>query len=123
MTLKAYIWGMRFVTLFSIVALISIVLYLDPGTSGLAGKALFYSALFFTLSGFFNLFFLRLRRSITTEETAFHNAGLSLRQSILLASLCIGLLILQANRVLVWWVGLLLLAGIFLIELYFLSRE
>jgi len=123
MTLKSYIWGMRIVTLFSIIGLVLAVLQVDPETSGLIGKVLFYIILFFALSGILNLMLLWLRRNWTTSETAYANVGLSLRQSMLLALLAIGLLIMQSFRVLVWWDGLLLLAGIFLVELYFLSKN
>jgi hypothetical protein len=122
MTLKSYIWGMRFVTLFSIGGLAAVVYYVDPGT-GPVGKMLFYFVLFFALSGILNLIFLRLRRRITTSETAPVNVGMSLRQAMILAIFGIGLLILQSFRVLVWWDGLLLLAGVFLVELYFLSKN
>ena len=123
MTLKSYIWGMRIVTLFSIIGLSMIVYYVDPDSSGLIGKVLFYLVLFFVFSGIFNLLLLWLRRKMTTNETAPANVGLSLRQGILLAILAVGLLVLQSFRILVWWDGLLLLAGVFLIELYFLSRN
>lgn len=122
MTLKAYIWGMRFVTLFSVAGLAAVVYFVNPD-AGLVGKILFYFILFFAVSGILNLMFLRLRRRITTSETAFANVGMSLRQAAILTLFAIGLLILQGFRVLVWWDGLLLLAGVFLIELYFLSRD
>jgi len=122
MTLKSYIWGMRFVTLFSIAGLAAVVYFVDP-EAGPVGKILFYFILFFALSGILNLIFLRLRRGITTSETAFANVGMSLRQAMILSFFAIGLLILQSFRVLVWWDGLLLLAGIFLVELYFLSKS
>jgi hypothetical protein len=63
-----------------------------------------------------------IRRKTLGEEAAQSNAGLSLRQGILLAILVIALLVLQSFRMLVWWDGLLVLAGVILIELYFLSR-
>lgn len=113
---------MRFATLFSIAGLAAVVYFVDPD-AGLVGKVLFYFILFFAISGVLNLIFLRLRRRITTSETAFGNVGMSLRQAIILAFFAIGLLILQSLRVLVWWDGLLLLAGVFLIELYFISRD
>jgi len=123
MTLKAYIWGIRFVTLLSFVAFIFVVNYVDPDSAGLAGKLLFYLSLFFALSGAFNLLLLRLRRKSVNIETAHSNVGLSFRQGILLSCFAIGLLILQSFRVLIWWDGLLLLAGIFIIELYFVSKS
>jgi hypothetical protein len=113
---------MRFVTLFSIAGLAAVVYCVDP-EAGSVGKILFYFILFFAVSGILNLIFLRLRRRITTSETAPVNVGMSLRQAMILAIFAIGLLILQSFRVLVWWDGSLLLAGVFLIELYFLSRD
>ncbi|MFA6974138.1 MAG: hypothetical protein WC238_05385 [Parcubacteria group bacterium] len=123
MTLKSYIWGMRLVTLFSILAFAAVIKYVDPEATGVVGKILFYLVLFFALSGLLNLVLLWLRRKITNSENAFANVGLSFRQSALLAILAEGLLVMQSLRVLIWWDGLLLLAGIFLIELYFLSKD
>ena len=123
MTLRSYIWGMRIVALFSIIALIGILFYVDPEVSGTAGKALFYLVLFILISVIFNLILLRLRKKIISSETVFANVALSFRQGILLAILVSGLLLMQAERMLVWWSGLILLAGVFLIELYFLSRN
>ncbi|MDO8240706.1 MAG: hypothetical protein Q7T51_01870 [Candidatus Moranbacteria bacterium] len=123
MTLKSYIWGIRLVTLLSVVAFVFVVKFVDPDATGVAGKLLFYCSLFFALSGLFNLLLLWLRRKNVDMENAFSNVGLSFRQGMLLALFAIGLLILQSLRLLVWWDGLLLLAGIFLIEFYFVSRE
>jgi hypothetical protein len=123
MTLKSYIWGIRIVTLFSIVALVWVVNYVDPEASGMIGKALFYLILFFAFSGLFNLLLLWFRRKITNNENAYAQVMLSFRQGALLSLLVTGLLLLQGLRVLAWWDGLLLLAGIFLIEFYFLSKD
>ena len=123
MTLKSYIWGMRITALFSIGALVSVVFFVDPEANGTAGKLLFYLVLFLVLSALFNLMLLRFRKNMTNQETAGLNIYLSFRQGMLLALLAVGLLILQSFRMLVWWDGLLLLAGIFLIELYFLSKN
>ena len=57
------------------------------------------------------------------KESTAVNIGLSFRQGFLLAVLALGVLILQGMRLLVWWDGLLLVVGIFLVELYFLSKE
>ena len=123
MTLRAYVWGMLTITLFSSFALAGVIMFIDPEKSGLAGKAIFYLVLLFFLSGFFNVFLLWLRKKMLGDEAILFNLGLSSRQGFLLAFLTIGVLMLQGMRVLVWWDGLLLVAGVFLIELYFLSRE
>jgi hypothetical protein len=123
MSLKAYIWGIRIVTLLSLGAFVCVVKFVDPDAAGLVGKILFYVSVFFFLSGFFNLLLLFLRKRKANAENAFSNIGLSFRQGILLALFSIGLLIMQSFRVLIWWDGLLLLAGIFIIELYFVSKD
>lgn len=123
MTLKSYVWGVRFFVLISLSALGLVIFYVDPEKSGIFGKLVFYSALFFSFFGIFNLFLIFTRKKVLGNEAALVNMGLSFRQSILLAVLGTGLLILQSFRMLVWWDGLLMVAGIFLVELYFLSRN
>ena len=123
MTLKTYIWGVRIVALFSFIAWALIVNFVDPETTGIAGKILFYLAALFALGSLFNLMLVWIRKKTIGKEAIALNIGLSFRQGILLAIFVIGLLILQSLRILVWWDGLLLLAAIFLIELYFLNKQ
>lgn len=123
MTLKSYIWGMRFLTLVSLAGLGFVIFYVNPEKSGVIGKIIFYLVLFFSLSGLINLFFIFTRRKILGNETALATIGLSFRQAVLLSLLTISLLVLQGVRALVWWDGLLVVAGVFLVELYFLSRN
>lgn len=123
MTLRTYVWGILIITLFSFVALVGIIISIDPDKSGLAGRAIFFAVLLFFLSGALNLFLLWLRKKMLGKDSAAINIGLSLRQGFLLAVLAAGLLILQGMRLLVWWDGLLLVVAVFLVELYFLSRE
>lgn len=121
--MRSYVWGMRLITLFSFSILGLIVYYLDPEKTGLFGLILFYLTLFFAFSGFFNLVLIWARKKALDGETAFSNVGLSFRQGILLALILVIILILQGLRMLFWWDGLLAVAGVFLIELYFLSRK
>ena len=123
MTLKTYIWGIRFIALFSIFALGVVINYIDPESSGFIGVALFYLVAFFVFSGIFNLFLLFVRKKLLGVESIAKNIGLSFRQGSLLAIIILGVMILQSLRMLIWWDVLLLVAGVFLIELYFLSRE
>lgn len=123
MTLKAYILGMRFITLFSLIALGAVIFYIDPENSGAIGIVLFYLVVFFVLSGIFNLFLLFIRRKLLGNELAAESIGLSFRQGILLSILVLGIMALQSYQILIWWDALLVVAGVFLIELYFLSRN
>lgn len=119
---KGYLWILRIITLLSFGFLVFIIVRVDPDGSSFS-KIYFYASLFFFLAGFFNLFLLRLRKGIMHGELVYENAILSFRQGTLLAILAIILLIFQGLRMLIWWDGLLIVAGIFLIEFYFLSRE
>jgi hypothetical protein len=123
MTLRGYIWGVRLITFFSLAALGAVIAYVDPQKSAPMGAVLFYLVIFFVASGVFNLFLLFTRRKLLGDEAAALSVGLSFRQGILLAIAVIGILLLQNFRILVWWDALLVVAGVFLIELYFLSRS
>lgn len=123
MTLRFYLRVVKVVTLFSFIALTLVVYFIDPEKTGWVGKTIFYLILFFALSGLLNLILIKLRKIWGGEKTVILNIGLSSRQSILLSVILVGLLFLQGLRILVWWVGLLLAAGVFLLELYFLSRK
>ena len=124
MTLKSYLWGIRFGTALSFIAWIMIILYIDPDKSGIAGQALFYASTFLFFAGLLILFFTWMRRKVGgDDEVAFMYLGTSFRQGILMTFLLLGLLFLQQHRLLVWWDGALMVVGIFLVELYFLTRK
>lgn len=123
MSLKAYTRILTVLVLLTFAAFLLVINYIDPDTWGQQGKVIFYASLGLFLGSFFSLFLLFIRKKTLGEEAARDNAGLSIRQGILLALLAVGLLIFQSFRILVWWDGLLLVAGIFLLELYFLSRN
>lgn len=122
MTLKSYLWGLRIIALISIVSWVTVVVNIDPEASVFAGQGLFFASMFAMLSSMLTLFFTWTRRRMAGGENAFVHLGMSLRQGILISLLVIVLLIFQRIQILVWWDGLLLAGGFFLIELYFLTR-
>lgn len=124
MTLKSYLWGMRISTLLSFLAWMLVIWYVDPRSSGMVGPLLFYGiALLFLSSLLINFLTWSRRKMQGGDEIALAYLAVSFRQGILLAILAILLLVLQSFRVLTWWDGLLVAAGIFLVELYFLTRK
>jgi 4-hydroxybenzoate polyprenyltransferase len=64
-----------------------------------------------------------IRKKLLGKEMMVINVGLSFRQGILLAFFCLIILVLQSYRILIWWDALLVLGGVFLMELYFLSKK
>lgn len=123
MTFRTYVWGIRAITWLSLATLGFVINYIDPEKSAPAGIIIFYFILFFFAVGFFNLMFLFLRRKFLNAESAAASVDLSFRQGVLLAVALLGIILLQNFRVLVWWDALLVVAGVFLIELYFLSKS
>jgi hypothetical protein len=124
MTLKSYLWIVRASTLASFAALSLVVLQIDPERAGILGQMLFFTSMLLFFSGISILFFTWIRRAVgKNDEIVLANLGVSFRQGILLAILVVILLIFQRYRLLVWWDGSLLVAGIFLVELYFLSKK
>jgi len=123
MTLRSYIWGMLFLILLFAGILGAVVFFIDPDSSGFLGMFLFYSTIFFVFSGIFNLFLLFWRKKFLDEKSLANSVGLNFRQGILLAILFLGILIFQGLRILIWWDVLFLIAGVFLLEFFFLSRE
>ncbi|MEI7426287.1 MAG: hypothetical protein WCK16_05215 [Candidatus Moraniibacteriota bacterium] len=119
---RGYLWLIRIIGFVAFLSLSFIVIKIEPEKDILI-KIFFYLAFFFLLSSLFNLFFLRLRRKMMRGELVGENIMLSFRQGMLLAILATSLLVLQGLRMLLWWDGLLVVAGIFLIELYFLSGQ
>lgn len=124
MTIKSYLWGMRIGTITSLAAWLLVLVYVDPNTAGAMGKILFFLSMFLVLSGMFALLLTWLRKMLGSGEViAFAYLGMSFREGVLLALLTVALLVLQGFRVLTWWDASLVVAGVFLIELYFLTRR
>jgi hypothetical protein len=122
MTLRTYFRGMKLIMFLSLVAWGLVIYSVDPEKAGIAGQVMFYASMFLTIAGIFILSLTWVRRRARDEETPFVYVGMSFRQGTLLAFLAVTLLVLQNFKVLTWWDGLLLVAAIFLMELYFLSR-
>lgn len=123
MTLKSYLWGIKISTAVSFAAWILVVKQIDPEKSGAIGQLLFFVSSFFFLSGLFILFFTWLKKRAMDEDGEFSHLGVSFRQGILMSLLVCLLLFFQQYRILTWWDGALTVAGILLIELYFLTRK
>ncbi len=120
---KLYFWILRFALILGLGTWIWVLFNLDPENSGLIVWILFYGAFFVFLGGFFMSFFTWLNRDLQGEQYSKESLVYGARQGLLLSFLIVALLFFQQKEILLWWDGLLLVAGIFLVELYFLSRR
>jgi len=115
---------MRTAAAASLAVWLLVVRQIDPDNAGAIGLLLFFASAFLFLAALLILLFTWLRRKIGgSEEIALAYLGVSFRQGILMALLVILLLMAQRYRILTWWDSLLTVAGILLIELYFLTKK
>lgn len=95
----------------------------NPSDLGMFSFALFYALFFLMMTGICSLtlmfFTARSSKAKSQEITSEH---ISLRQGALVAALLTSVLLFQQLNIFAWWVGLLLLGAVFLVELFFLSR-
>ncbi|HFC76777.1 MAG TPA: hypothetical protein ENJ27_00955 [Candidatus Moranbacteria bacterium] len=122
MSLRFYIWGLVISMLLALAIWIFVIFNIDPYESGFPGQVFFFASFFLFLMGVFVNILVWLRIKFLGGEVAVENMGLSFRQGTLLAILVVVLIGLNMMGYLIWWVGLLVVAGIFLVELFFLSR-
>jgi hypothetical protein len=123
MSLKIYILSLILSTFLALGAWIFVLFNIDPFEAGVVGQVFFYTSLWLFILGIVVNILVWFRAKFLGSERAIETMGLSFRQGFFLALLFIILIILNANGYLVWWLGLLVTAGMFLVELYFLSRE
>ena len=129
MTTKAFLWGMRFITLLAIIATVLLIVFVgpyqnqDPNDWLIFNIVLLNITLFIALSGVFTLFLFFLRKKSSGNEILSSHAGTSFRQGMLLSLAMLSLLLLQSFRILTWWDGLLAMGAIMMVELYFLANN
>jgi len=122
MTIRSYLWGMRLCTLAALSALGLVVFFVNPAADGLLGQVIFFASLFFFITGIATLFLFWLRRNFSRSGELEISIGISFRQGVLIALAVCALFLLQGFRLLVWWDGGIVVVGVLLIELWFLSR-
>lgn len=122
MTLRSYLWGLRIGTLFSFAAFCAVIFLTDPIDIGNVAFVLFYVTFFLTTSGIGVLLLTWLWRRMTKEMLTLGEVGMAVRQGILLGFLSSIIVGMQQMKILLWWDALIVIVGIFLVELYFITR-
>ncbi len=108
-------------TLIISIIFIFILFRVDPFTSGKSALIVFLVTLFLSLSGILIIISFYLRSIINKDKIPLNNFNTSLRQSILISVGIVGLLILKSMESLAWWDGLLLVASLIFLEMFFRS--
>ena len=123
MTLSTYLIGISVSTLLCWTAWGLTIINVDPQTTGSWGIVSFFISLFFAIVGTFTIIGFYLRLWFTSNEYYYENITISFRQAILVSVVVVGLLGLQALRILNLFDGILFISSILLLEFYFLARR
>ena len=122
MSLRNYLIGMMISTVVFWLSWAQVVTRVDPESAGFVGLFIFYVSLLFALVGTFMLLGVLARSLTARHEPAFRHLGISLRQAVLFGVLVVGSLLLQGNDLFTWWNALFFIAGLGLVEFFFLLR-
>ena len=125
MTLRYYLILMGIGTLLCWLAWGFVIWSIDPETTGLLGASFFYSTFFMAMVGTFSVIGFMIRQRIfKNDDIVFRQVKRTFRQSMILASLLIGTLILLHVGLLRWWNGvLLILFGLVIEGIIFTNRK
>lgn len=96
---------------------------LDPFESTGLALGLFYLSLFFALTCTFTVIGFYFRVWLNKNEIYYQHIHTAFRQGVLLTIIALACLTFQIIGILTWWSGLLIIASITLIELYFMTKE
>jgi len=123
MTLKNCLIGLAASVVLCFAAWVLILFNVDPVTAGWQGFLLFYLSLFFALVSLFTLIGFFVRGRIFSDKPIFTQVGISFRHGIFFSMIAVGTLIFQGLKILNWQNVLLLIAGVVILEFYFMNQE
>lgn len=121
MSIKKYLILMGIATLICWLSLITVLYCIDPTATSTIGYICFYASLFFSLLGTFSLIGLCARLLLKREEIPFRYIGISLRQGLWFSILVTTSLLLMGQKLFTWWSMGLLVLGLIILEIFFLS--
>ncbi len=100
-----------------------IINWINPQEAGWAGYALFFLSIFLAVAATCVLLGYGVRRAVQPHQMAAYRVKPSLRQGIMLGLFLDILLLLQLQRLLRWWLTIILVVLFLSVELLFLTYE
>ncbi len=104
-------------------AWVMVILTLDPQTGGAVAVGLFSLSLWLALIGTITLAGFFLRYWLEKQAVPFRQLGIAFRQAVIVGSLAVLGLLLQAGRILHWWTIVMIVAFGLLVEFYALAGD
>lgn len=121
LTHNRYLVYIGIASLVSWFAFFLVITRLQPQHSQTISLLVFFISLFFALTTTFTIAGYFFRLWWHQNEIFYNHLNISLRQGILLSSIAISAIGLQILQILNWWIGILLITAITLIEIYITS--
>lgn len=121
MNLKQYLAFLTFGTIISWFAFVVIIINIDPVTAGTLAFFVLYATMFFGLLGLFSCVATFVRAIKSPKQAVEKVMKISLRQGLILSVLIEGALILSSQNKLTWWMLLLIVACVGILEFVFIS--
>lgn len=126
MTLKSYLLNLFLGTIFILSILSIFIIFIRPDEfvfGVMMAFVIFYLLFFLGIAGLSILSLTWLWKKMSGESLEIEDVGMAVRQGILMGILMTILMFFQQMGILIWWDALLVIAGIMLVEFYFLSRD
>lgn len=123
MNFRDYLLVMSIATAAAWIAWLVVLVSIDPVRTSTLGFVFFYLTLAIALVGTLSIAGAGIRTLVKKNELVSRHVVISLRQSILFTILLLGSLILMSRDIFTWWMAVLLIIIVALIELVFLSSK
>ena len=119
MTLKIYLFGLYLVMLVAAALGLLLFLSVNPFSAPAWIIIVFYLSILLFFTALFGIIGFYLKVWATNREVVFAHLAPTLRQSFFVSLILVGLLFLHQIGVLNWWVTIMLILAMALIELFF----
>jgi len=123
MGLRLYLFSLYCLMLLSLGLWILLIFNVNPYVAPTWIIATFYLTLFCFLVGVFSIIGFYIKVWASNREVIFSHLVPTLRQSALISLLITSLIFLQQVKALSWWVAILLIVSVIMLELFFRSRK
>ena len=123
MGLRIFLFGLYSTMVVSLGLCLLLIFNVNPFQAPFWIISILYLTLFLFFMAVFGVLGFYLKVWATNREVIFGHLMPTLRQAAIISLIIVGLLFLQQVRVLNWWVAVLFIVSIGLLELFFRSRK
>lgn|SRR3989344_725781 len=123
MSSKFFLWLIVLGTIISWISWGSVIFNFDPNQISFLGLAMFYLSLFFGLAGLIFLLSYWLKSKLFKKQLLFPRLRTSVRHAVFFSILILGWAFLKSQNLLRWWLVLLFILILTVLEFFFISSQ